>query len=278
METKILVKIMLAVLLAGFLISLASAQELPLILTINKDVFIPGDTLIISAVVHNLESFPTRAFLEVLITNEKETYPTALTPFEIQLAPNETKTVQLYNILVDENFTSDKYIVEARLLFDKREITSKVLEFYIQGTLNEMEVDINLCKNSACTEKTKVFVLNKDIYLDYASEVSNPKITAVLTYPDETTRQITIPISIKASQIGSYELKITASKEGYKTITKTEQFAVIEKEPDIRYKEEIEEIPWWLYPVIAFVIVAAVIIMFREKLFKKKNKKKRGKI
>jgi len=269
---------MLAVLLAGFLISLASAQELPLILTINKDVFIPGDTLIISAVVHNLESFPTRAFLEVLITNEKETYPTALTPFEIQLAPNETKTVQLYNILVDENFTSDKYIVEARLLFDKREITSKVLEFYIQGTLNEMEVDINLCKNSACTEKTKVFVLNKDIYLDYASEVSNPKITAVLTYPDETTRQITIPISIKASQIGSYELKITASKEGYKTITKTEQFAVIEKEPDIRYKEEIEEIPWWLYPVIAFVIVAAVIIMFREKLFKKKNKKKRGKI
>ena len=37
-----------------------------------------------------------------------------------------------------------------------------------------------------------------------------------------------MPTSIKAEQIGTYELEVTASKEGYKTITKKEQFGVIE--------------------------------------------------
>ena len=42
-----------------------------------------------------------------------------------------------------------------------------------------------------------------------------------------------MPTSIKANQIGTYTLKVTASKEGYKTKTLSTQFGVIEKEAEI---------------------------------------------
>jgi len=80
----------------------------------------------------------------------------------------------------------------------------------------------------------KVFILNEDINLDYSSSVSDPNIKAALIYPDGETEEINLPSTITASQIGTYTLEITASKEGYKTITKTEQFGVIEKAVQIK--------------------------------------------
>jgi len=84
----------------------------------------------------------------------------------------------------------------------------------------------------------KVFLKNENIYLDYDSEVENPFITAILTYPDKTTESINLPTSIKPSQIGTYELDVTASKEGYKTVNLKEQFGVIKKPAEIK---EIEK-------------------------------------
>jgi len=74
----------------------------------------------------------------------------------------------------------------------------------------------------------KIFIKNENIYLDYLSNVENPSITATLIYPKGNSKQIILPSSIKAEQIGTYDLEVTASKEGYKTITKKEQFGVIE--------------------------------------------------
>jgi len=93
---------------------------------------------------------------------------------------------------------------------------------------------LKTCKDQSCFEKSKIFILNRDIYLDYSSSVENPGITAILTYPDGNQEDINLPTSIKASQIGTYELELTASKEGHKTITKKEQFGVIEKWAEIR--------------------------------------------
>ena len=94
--------------------------------------------------------------------------------------------------------------------------------------------NLNFCKDQSCSEKTKVFIQGETIYLNYFSEVENPSITATLTYPDKSTKQITLPTSIKAEQIGTYELKVTASKQGYKTMTKKELFGVIEEHANIK--------------------------------------------
>jgi len=80
-----------------------------------------------------------------------------------------------------------------------------------------------------------IFVINQNISIDYNSEVESPLITATLTYPDKSIKDINLPYSFKADQIGTYELQVTASKEGYKTISLNEQFGVIEGEADISY-------------------------------------------
>jgi len=93
--------------------------------------------------------------------------------------------------------------------------------------------NILTCRGESCTEKTKVFAQGEDIFLSYYSEVQNPSLTAVLTYPDMTTQQIGLPTAIKADQIGTYVLEVTASKEGYKIVTISDQFGVIKKEAKI---------------------------------------------
>lgn len=76
----------------------------------------------------------------------------------------------------------------------------------------------------------KVYNFGENINLNYESDVENPVISAKLTYPDGTREEINLPKTIKASQIGTYEFSVTASKEGYKTVTKKEQFGVIERQ------------------------------------------------
>ena len=90
-----------------------------------------------------------------------------------------------------------------------------------------------VCKDQLCIKKSKIFVKNQKIYLDYSSEVKNISINANLTYPDKTIKQLTLPTSIKAEQTGTYTLKVTASKEGYKTKALSTQFGVVEKEAEI---------------------------------------------
>jgi len=101
------------------------------------------------------------------------------------------------------------------------------------GTLPSVIFQILICDNLACETETKTFIKNEEIYISYVSDIFDIQAEATLIFPDKTTQQITLPTSIKANQIGTYTLEATASKEGYKTITKKEQFAVIEKEPEI---------------------------------------------
>jgi len=119
----------------------------------------------------------------------------------------------------------------------------------------------------------KIFLLNEDIYLDYDLDIENPSIIATLIYPDKTSRQITLPTSIKAFQIGTYELEVTASKEGYKTITKKEQFGVIEKQADINVvSEDKTKRNLLIIGLIIMVIIIVILIIFYI-LFKKRKKK-----
>ncbi len=125
------------------------------------------------------------------------------------------------------------------------------------------EFNILTCKDAECTEQEKVFVLNENIYLDYISEVSNPLITAILTYPDSSTNQFVFPTSIKAEQTGIYTLEVTASKQGYKTITKKIKFGVIEEEANISYTTVIQKAKdkGSLGAYMFFVIICVLLIL-----------------
>lgn len=80
----------------------------------------------------------------------------------------------------------------------------------------------------------KVFLKGDNITIDYTSGTKNPLITATLAYPDKSVVKISLPYSFKADKIGTYELQVTASKEGYKTVSLTKQFAVITEDANIK--------------------------------------------
>lgn len=81
----------------------------------------------------------------------------------------------------------------------------------------------------------KVFVKGEDINIDYKSEVKNPLVEAILIYPGGSEEEIELPYSFKAEKIGTYELEVNASKEGYKKISLIEQFGVIKENANIEY-------------------------------------------
>ena len=84
------------------------------------------------------------------------------------------------------------------------------------------------------------FGLGEEISFDYESDVSGLNIEAVLTSPDGSTKNLNLPTTIKAQQIGTYELEVEVSKEGYKDISLKEQLGVIESEANIGFNQTFD--------------------------------------
>ncbi|MAG50408.1 hypothetical protein CL621_02070 [archaeon] len=122
------------------------------------------------------------------------------------------------------------------------------------------------CEDLECTRETKIFVKNTDIYLDYTSELSELTTTATLIYPSKSTHQLTLPTTIKAEQIGNYELEVKASKEGHKTITRKIQLGVIGQEANIGYTK-VEDIGKDIKAVeiskinILYIILPTIVVL-----------------
>ena len=142
---------------------------------------------------------------------------------------------------------------------------------------SEFDFELETCRDKDCGEKSKIFIINENIYLDYKSDVENPIVNAVLTYPDGTNKQITLPYSIIASQIGTYKIDALASKEGYITMTKNELFGVIEQNADIETipYESLKGKDYTLYIAIGLVILIIAIIIVILRYYKPKKNKKR---
>jgi hypothetical protein len=100
-------------------------------------------------------------------------------------------------------------------------------------TLPDIEFRILICKESSCKTESKTFLKNSNIYLSYSSDVAGINTKTTLTYPNNTTKQINLPTSIKAEQIGTYKLEVIASKNGYRSNTQSAQFGVIEEEAEV---------------------------------------------
>ena len=133
-----------------------------------------------------------------------------------------------------------------------------------------------VCKDVSCSDQSKIFLQNEVIYLDYTSSVDSPTISAILTYPDKSTQQISLPTSIEAEQIGTYELEVSASKEGYRAITDEEQFGAIEKKAEIESVALVDEKSFddgnggsffWIWLIVGLAFLVLIIyFVIRKKI------------
>lgn len=107
------------------------------------------------------------------------------------------------------------------------------------------QLNLFSCKDQSCSEKVNVFIKGTNVYLSYDSDISDLNIESTLIFPNGKEQQINLPASIKTEQIGTYNLDVSASKEGYKTQEKNLQFGVIASDAYIEHTpvEEIGESP-----------------------------------
>jgi hypothetical protein len=185
----------------------------------------------------------------------------------IELKSNQIYTGTYSDFQIKDWMESQTCTAYVQILSPIQQTVSKEFEI---NTNPSFEFDLILDK--------KIFTQNEEITLDYSSSIESLFIDTTLTYPDGSINKIELPFSFTPEQIGTYELEVTASKEGYKTVTETEQFGVIESDVQIGYTapnngyqsngEEVEEINYWLYVLIGIpLIIFIILIGIAYKLF-----------
>jgi len=193
-------------------------------------VFYEGDTIEFSYEIFSFENQAIKYFAGIdcgednpqAMLELKEIYLKANEPFQ-----GDYNFGELNSLYMGKNCTASINILEPFQIFKSKSFeisTSPLFTF-----------ELNFPK--------KVFLLNENINLDYTSDVSSLNIDATLKYPNGNSENINLPTTIKAEQIGTYELNVQASKEGYKDVELKEQFAVIEGNVEIGQVESVKDIP-----------------------------------
>jgi len=234
---RIKIMLVLVVLALGLLTPGAAvwASE-SLSISVDKTIFYPFEDIVVHMEVTNDNPYPVVRYLESGVSCVSDSFIGELTSYQVELESLEKKTVD-YITTVLETMPAGEYIIGVRLLTEDRTevLDEERLSIEIRGTKKIIDIRLLSCKDKLCSEEVKVFILHEDIYLDYRSPVPGLIITGVLTLPDGSTEEITLPTSFPSEQIGTHELEVAASKEGYKTITKKIKFSVIEEVPQIPF-------------------------------------------
>jgi hypothetical protein len=275
-------KKLIILILSFFILSVIEVHALEntrISIFLEKSVYGYGDTVHPVITVSNNKTISvTLNFYEEIRNIEGKIPPYFISPKQIIVPAKTSLNVsEIYFVITDFN-PSGEYQVKAEIRENNNLLNSATRTFTI-NSIKSLDFTLFTCKDISCIDKAKVFTKNENIYLDYKSEVSGISISALLTMPDKSAKQISLPTSIKAEQIGTYTLKVTASKPVYKTTEKTIQFGVIEQEANINQlaiaeegkkevPEEEKKVDYSLIIALSFVIIIIIGIIFAYKKLK----------
>ncbi|HII17577.1 TPA: hypothetical protein HA361_06725 [Candidatus Woesearchaeota archaeon] len=130
-----------------------------------------------------------------------------------------------------------------------------------------------LCKDEACMFRKRTYSESDLIYLDYVADIEDIALASSLIYPDNTRKDISVPSTLKPNVPGTYALQLTASKDGYKTISKTATFMVIGKQGNQSSGSPERYAQKWLLVLleIAATILATLLCLYLLKIHAKKT-------
>lgn len=227
-------------LLLVWLLPVEVAQATGFSLETAQQIYKPGDAILITADLHNEWEFEVDVVLECLLTSQTKVASDRLVYRDVTLGAGESKTVNLYEIDVTEDFPSDEYMVSVKLIDDSIIEEEREITFLVEGTLKQMPFGVYLCRDEECEYESSVFIQGASIYVGYESPIEGIQVAATISFPDGSKENITLPTLLQAGGTGSYILQVTASKSGYKSEAAQIDFAVIEQEPNIPVKKP----PW----------------------------------
>jgi hypothetical protein len=227
-------------LLSFFILYIQTAQGFDFSLKTAQQMYKPGDTILITADVYNSHDQTVNIVLECLLTSQTKKRPDTITPKFVTLAPGESSPVTLFEIYVTQDFIADRYRAVVNLTINGIVAEEREITFLVQDTLKEMEFVVHLCEDMECKHEPMVFIKEKNIYIRYETPIDGVHVEGELYFPDTSTSFVVLPIEFWAEETGSYALRVTASKEGFKSETLEKHFAIIAKEASLSKEVEID--------------------------------------
>jgi hypothetical protein len=280
-------------------IALVSGATSDFKLSLNKQTFSFGDEFKANVSIYNPYNYNINLEITAMVGSQDENFIPRPLMLQITVPKRQTKEVELYSFKIDEAFKNGDYEVSVKGNYQGFEFGRDSSSFRVFDALNELNLNVFVCKDASCSQESKAFVLGEDIYLNYDTNVGNISLKATLVYPDKTSKKINLPYSIKAGQVGTYYLGVSASKKGYRNVSLREMFGVIEKPAEISMTENAKKdaealaakqpkveayneqdgkkepnkaylyFIISLFVVIAIIIVFLVIVLLKEKTFLK---------
>jgi hypothetical protein len=263
-------KILSLVAIIIFLLFVSKVNAQNITLSLDKNIYYPNETVTYLVSIKNEELTKVNFRIISYFISDDPSVEQIASSSLVEINPKQTENIN-FSFPVYDDTPSGKY--EARIAIYKNlqlvSNTSKVFE--IANTKKIIDINLKVCEDENCNRIKKIFLKNQNVYLDYNSKISEISVYTELTMPDKSTKEISLPTSIKADQIGTYSLKVTATKEGYKTTEKTTQFGVIEKEAQIKTYEGVKPSQRNVEIIVVLVIIAIIVLGFLY--FKRKKTK-----
>ncbi len=207
-----------------------SAQEMTV--TTDKDIYYPGDEILIINTVKNTADMATGLTIETRISGVGFTYYPTVMRSGVDLKAGEEKEIQ-FSLYVIETMPTGEYRVTSAFLEEEVVIEEATCSFQVTGTSKTMDIELLTCRNPSCDNQATLFYEGEAVYFNYISSVEDLSTEAILILPNDTQEQIEMPSSYSPRDSGTYTLRVTASKEGYKTLTKETEFGVLEEEINV---------------------------------------------
>ncbi len=211
----------------------AVAQGIGCSLETAKDVYRPGDTILITAALDNTTEAEPDILLDCLLTSQTQKSPDRWILLPVPLAPSESKTVTLYAIGVTDDSPADEYSVIVKVMVNGILEQEYGTMFRVEGTLRDIDFDVHLCRDITGERQSRTFVAGEPIYISYESSVPGVQVQATVHHPDGSDQGIGLPGVLPAEKVGPYVLHVAAGKEGYKTSSQRVNFSVVQAEARI---------------------------------------------
>ena len=239
------------------------AQEITV--TTDKDIYYPGDVIIILNRVKNTADIATGLTIETRVSGVGFTYYPTVISSGVDLKAGEEKDIE-FSLYVIETMPTGQYQVTSTFLDEEDTIEEATCFFKVTGTLRTIDIELLTCRNQSCDSQATLFHKGEVVYLNYISSVQGLSTAATLILPNDAERQIQMPSSYKPKSSGTYMLRVTASKEGYKTLTKEIEFGVL-KAPINVLEGETPTFPTRYVTIgaIGVAVIIAFVIFLRPR-------------
>jgi len=207
------------------------AHASTLMLTSSKQIYQYGDAVNILVNVTNTGSEPVRMYIEHSLRDTQGRVSTAYLLTVVNLGAGESKTVELYDLKVDDRFYSGQYVVRASVIINNVRVDEAELWFTVEGAPEDMDARLILSPDPDYARTSHVFIAGEKIYIKLIGAPQGATYSAKLKLPDNSTGQLTIPAAMTAEQAGAYEVTVNVSATGYRDTRLRDFFTVLGESP-----------------------------------------------